>query len=134
MRTYNIFISHSWTYGDAYDRLTKMLQESPYFDHKDYSVPKNDPVHNAPTDWQLEEAIRNKIRPSSVVLIMAGKYADFSKWIKKEIRIANELSKPIIAIAPWGAEQTSPLVKENAVAIVRWNSAPIVQAIKDHSL
>lgn len=134
MRTYNIFISHSWTYGDAYDRLTKMLKESPYFDHKDYSVPKDDPVHNAPTEWQLEEAIERQIKPCGAILIMAGKYATFSKWINKEIKIANRLQKPIIAIEPWGAEQTSTIVKDNAVVVVGWNTAPIVQAIKDHSL
>ena len=134
MRTYNIFISHSWTYGDAYDKLIEMLEEAPYFVHKDYSVPKNDPVHNAPTDWQLEEAIGNKIRPCSAVVIMAGKYATYSKWIRKEIKIANELKKPIVAVAPWGAQQISQLVKDNAVIIARWNSGSIVQAVKDHSL
>jgi hypothetical protein len=111
-----------------------MLSESPYFYHKDYSVPKNDPVHNAPTDWQLELAIENKIKPCSAVLIMAGKYATYSKWIKKEIKIANNLKKPIIAIAPWGANQTSQLVKDNAITIALWNSSSIVKAIKEYSL
>ena len=134
MKIYNIFISHSWAYGDAYDKLSDMLREASYFDHKDYSIPKDDPVHNAPTDWQLENAIEEKMKPCSAILIMAGKYATFSKWIKKEIKIANNLNKPIIAIAPWGAEQTSQLVKENAVTIAGWNSSSIVQAIKDNSL
>lgn len=46
--TYNLFISHSWAYGDAYDKLTDMLRAKPYFDYRDYSVPKDDPIHNAP--------------------------------------------------------------------------------------
>jgi len=136
MRTYNIFISHSWSYKNNYDSLIDKFNESAYFYFKDYSVPKDDPVHNAPTDWQLEEAIENKMRPCSVILILAGKYATFSKWIKKEIKIANKLNKPIIAIEPWGAQQTSQIVKESAndYAIVKWNSSSIVQAIKEHSL
>jgi len=135
MRTYNIFISHSWTYGDHYDQLCKMLSESPYFDHKDYSVPKDDPVHNASNDSELKEAIKNKIKPSSAVLIMAGKYATYSKWINKEIDIAKkELSKPIIAITPWGAKQISTTVRDNADIVVGWNSSSIVQAIKEHCL
>jgi len=134
MKIYNIFISHSWTYSDAYEKLTEMLSDAPYFYHKDYSVPKDDPVHNAPTDWQLEAAIENKIKLCSAILIMAGKYATFSKWIKKEIKIANSLDKPIIAIVPWGTEQTSQTVKNNAVTTAGWNSSSIVQAIKDHSL
>lgn len=134
MKTYNIFISHSWTYGDAYDKLVDMINKSSYFDYKNYSVPKDDPVHNAPTDWQLEVAIENKIKPCSAILIMAGKYATFSKWIKKEIKIANNFEKPIIAIAPWASEQTSQIVKDNAIVIVGWNSLSIVQAIKEYSL
>lgn len=43
---YNLFISHSWTYGDSYDRLIEMLDDAPNFYYKDYSVPKNDPIHN----------------------------------------------------------------------------------------
>ncbi len=27
MKTYNIFISHSWSYGDAYDKLVKFMNE-----------------------------------------------------------------------------------------------------------
>ena len=134
MKTYNIFISHSWAYGDAYDKLSDMLRGASYFYHKDYSIPKDDPVHNASTDWQLENAIEEKMKPCSAILIMAGKYATFSKWIKKEIKIANNLDKPIIAIAPWGSEQISQLVKDNAVMVAGWNSSSIVQAIKDHSL
>ena len=41
MRQYNIFISHSWAYTDAYEKLTKMLDADPRFNYKDYSVPKD---------------------------------------------------------------------------------------------
>ena len=43
--TYNLFISHSWTYGDEYDRLVDMLNAKPYFSYKNYSVPKYNPLH-----------------------------------------------------------------------------------------
>ncbi|OPY56750.1 MAG: hypothetical protein A4E55_01950 [Pelotomaculum sp. PtaU1.Bin035] len=45
--TYNLFISHSWTYSDAYDKLIGLLNSDPYFSYKNYSVPKDDPIHNA---------------------------------------------------------------------------------------
>ena len=44
---YNLFISHSWTYSDAYENLTGLLDNANYFMYKNYSVPKNDPIHNA---------------------------------------------------------------------------------------
>lgn len=136
-KTYNLFISHSWSYGDAYDRLVSMLDERPNFFYRNYSVPKDDPIHNAPDSQALYEAIKRQITPCHIVLIMAGKYATFSKWITKEIRIAKgafTISKPILAIKPWGANQISSTVRENADMEVGWNSSSIVDAIRTIAL
>ena len=105
MKTYNLFISHSWTYTDAYEKLVNLLNKRQYFAFKNYSVPKDDPIHNARTDAQLRAAIRNQMIPCHVVLIMAGVYSTYSKWIGIEIEIAQRgflTPKPIIAIKPWG--------------------------------
>lgn len=83
MATYNIFISHSWSYGDEYEKLKRLLDAAPYFSYKDYSIPKDDPVHNAA-----------------------------SKWIDQEIRIAKRgfpLPKPILAIEPWALKKRHKL-------------------------
>lgn len=120
-KIYNLFISHSWTYADAYEKLIMLLDDRPYFLYNNYSIPKNDPVHTNGTDRELYEAIKNKISPSNIVLIMAGVYSSYSKWIDKEIKIAKaEFSKPkkIIAIEPWGSIKISALVKANADMIV----------------
>ena len=127
---YNLFISHSWAYGDAYDKLIRMLDSDRYFKYKDYSVPKNNPIHNAPYDYQLRAAIRNQMQHASCVLILAGVYATYSKWINIEIQLAKEMNKPIIAIEPWGSERTSSIVKNNANKIVRWNTSTIISAIR----
>ena len=134
MKTYNLFISHSWAYSDAYEKLVDLLDAKPYFSYRNYSVPKDDPVHTNGTDRQLYNAIKNKIILSSVVLILAGIYATHSKWIDKEIDIAqNEFytPKPIIAIEPWASKRTSAKVKESADKIVRWNTESIVSAIRE---
>ena len=128
--TYNLFISHSWTYSDAYEKLIDMLNSNSYFSYKNYSVPKDDPIHNAKYDYQLKEAIRNQIKYASCVLILAGVYSTYSKWINIEIELAQEMGKKIIAIEPWGAERTSTTVKNNATKIVKWQAASIVNAIK----
>lgn len=134
MTTYTIFISHSWSYTDAYEKLTKMLREDCYFNFKDYSVPKNDPIHNAPTSVALRDAIRRQMQLASVVLIMAGKYSTYSMWINEEISLAKKgftYPKPILAITPWGAEQISSVVRAAADKIVRWNTGSIVQGIRE---
>jgi len=134
--THNLFISHSWQYSDAYTKLCGLLDARSYFFYKNFSVPKDDPVHTNGTDKQLIEAITNKIQLCHVILIMAGKYSTYSKWINKEIVIANESfsnPKPIIGIKPWASTVVSSVVKENAVELVNWNTDSIVDAIRRHS-
>lgn len=136
MREYNIFISHSWSYEDAYEQLEQLLVDEPYFNFKDYSVPKDDSLTIHKSSY-YESELRNKLREQmihcSVVLIFAGVYATYSDSIKMEIEIAKELEKPIIAINPWGSERTSMLVQNNADCIVGWNARSIVKAIKELS-
>jgi hypothetical protein len=132
---YRIFISHSWTYGDAYEKLVNFFNEYSNFKWSNYSVPKNDPIHNANNDKQLYNAIKNKISSVNCVLILAGVYSTYSKWINKEIEISKKcFSKPVIAIQPCRAERTSICVKNNADIIVKWNSSSIVNAIRKYSL
>lgn len=134
MATYNIFISHSWAYGDAYDRLTDLLDADRNFSYKDYSVPKDDPIHTSGTDKELYEAIKRKIQLTQVVVIMAGVYATHSKWIKKEIQIAQAAfttRTPILAVQPWGAEKTSQTVKVAADKLVGWNAKSVIEGIRE---
>ncbi|WP_288838860.1 TIR domain-containing protein [uncultured Megasphaera sp.] len=133
-KTYHIFISHSWAYPDAYEGLIKLLNKDPNFSYSDYSVPKDNPIHNAGTSKELYNAIKAQMSKASVVIIMAGVYSTYSKWINKEIEIAQtEFStpKPIIAVEPWASEKTSIKVKEAANKIVGWNSSSIISAIKE---
>ena len=127
---YNLFISHSWTYSDAYEKLTSLLDNARYFSYKNYSVPKNDPIHNARNDRELYEAIRKQVAYAQVVIILAGVYSSYSKWIDKEIEIAKSFGKPILAIEPWGSEKTSLKVKNSADKIVKWNTDSVVDAIR----
>lgn len=133
-KTYNLFISHSWAYSDAYEKLIALLDSDKTFSYKNYSVPKNDPIHNAGTEKALKEAIKTQMQSASVVLILAGVYSSYSKWIDKEIDLAQSgfnTAKKIIAIEPWGSEKTSKKVKDAADIIVKWQTSSIVDAIKE---
>lgn len=134
-RIYNLFISHAWSYGDAYEKLIKFFNDASYFNYRNYSVPKDNPVHYAANDKQLYEAIKAQVSPVHCVVMLAGVYATYSKWMIKEIQIAkSDFYKPIVAVEPWASEKTSKIVKENADRIVKWQRASIVQAIKEVSL
>jgi len=130
---YRIFISHSWSYSSQYDKVETFLQQEgvSFYNH---SVPKNDPIYTNGTDKQLEEAIDAKIKGCSCVIILAGVYASYSKWINKEIRIAQKYGKPIIAVEYWGAERTSTVVKNAADVIVKWNAKSVADAVRNYAL
>ena len=112
------------------------MDNRPYFSYVDYSIPKGDPVHSG-LDRELNTAIYNRMRPCHIVLILAGVYATYSKWIKKEIRIAkNEFAqaKPILGIKPWANANVSSVVGENADVLVNWNTESIIDAIRTYGL
>lgn len=135
MKQYKIFISHSWSYSKNYEKLIKMLKADPRFSFQDYSVPKDDPIHNAPNAAALSQAIQNQMRFCDVIIILAGVYSTYSKWINKEIALAKGFTnpKPILAIEPWASEKTSLVVKNNASKIVKWNTSSIVSGIRELS-
>ena len=130
---YRIFISHSWKYSNQYDKIVEFLDDGgvTYYNH---SVPKDDPVHTNGTDKQLEDAIDAKIKGCSCVIILAGVYSSCSKWIKKEIAIAQKYGKPIISVRPWGAERVSDAVTQAADIVVGWNATSVANAVKNYSL
>ncbi len=129
---YRIFISHSWSYSDQYLRLVEFLNQELGFFYN-HSVPQSDPVHTDGTDRELYNKIEAQVRGCSCVVILAGVYSTYSKWINKEIEIAKKLGKPIIAVEYWGAERTSTVVKNAATDIVRWNASSIASAVRRNS-
>ena len=133
MSHHNLFLSHSWKYSDAYDGLVTLLnnREDRDFTYSNYSVPKDDPIHNAANDLLLKAAIRAQMVRCSKIIILAGVYATYSKWINIEIQLAKEMGKKIIAVQPWGTEKTSTVVKNNSDRVITWNSRSLVNAIKE---
>ena len=130
LRNYRIFISHSWSYGYQYLRLVELLEEYPYFKWTNYSVPEDDPIHNAPNTTALREAIWRQMAQVNCVLVMGGVYSTYSKWINIEVELAQQLRKPIIKVNPWGAERTSTVVDAAADEVVGWRSSSVVEAIR----
>ena len=132
LKSRSLFISHSWSHGDAYENLVRLLDAAPNFQYRNYSVPKDDPVHDAPSTAALYQAIKRKMAFCDVILIMAGKYATYSKWIQREVKIAKEdYRKPVVAIRPRANEQVSSVVSTAADRIVSWSTGSIVSAIRE---
>lgn len=134
-RQIHVFISHSWAYSSHYQTLADWIFNRNWragqasFDLRDYSVPQNDPIHNANNDTLLRKALYNQISRSHVIVIPTGMYASYSKWIQKEIDGSVTYGKPILAVNPWGAQRTSLDVKDAASKIVGWNAESVVGGI-----
>ncbi len=133
LKTYRLFISHAWTYGDDYDRLVNLLDAAPNFAWANYSVPEDDPLHGG-TAAQLRAGLERQMKLASSVLVLSGVYASHSEWMRKELDIAAALGKPVIGLVPRGNQRTSQAVQDAAVEMVPWSTVSIVAAIRQHSL
>lgn len=85
------------------------------------------------SNYQLQEALKDQIRPVSCVLVIGGMYVAHSDWLQFEIDFAKGLKKPIIGIQPWAAERMPTAVTNASNLIVGWNTDSIVQAIRQLS-
>src|SRR5919198_1361772 len=130
LRTYSVFICHDWEYSDAYYRVCDLLDRAPNLSWKNLSVPEHDPLD---TDRMLRKNLRDQIRPADVMLVLGGMYSARSGWMDWEMQFARRIGKSIIGVKPWGNVQLPVLVQKNAVQIVGWNTASIVDAIRRHA-
>jgi hypothetical protein len=129
-RTFHLFISHSWDYGDDRTNLGSLIVNGLSPDQAlDYSAPRDDPIHAATTE-QLVQALYQRIGQAKVLIFPAGVYASHSTWIPVELEIARQLQKPILAVEKWGAQRSSSMAQQ-AHQILGWNSNSIATAIRN---
>ena len=135
LKTYDLFLSHVWRSAEnsEYYRLANLLYEASYFYWRNYSVPEHDPL-GTKTETELREALYRQIAPVNCFLVVAGMYVNHRKWIQEEIDIAENYSKPIIGIVPWGQERVPTHVRNAANEMVGWQTGSILDAIRRWSL
>ncbi|MGY2067018.1 TIR domain-containing protein [Blastococcus sp. SYSU DS0619] len=137
LRTYNLFISHAWDYSDAYEQAVGLLSGSSYFSWKNYSAPTARPAVPAgrrATKAELTQELKDQIRGTHAVIVIAGMYVAQSDWIQTEIDIASGWGKPVIGLKPRGANRTPVAVSDAAVELVGWTTASLVAAVRRHAL
>jgi hypothetical protein len=133
--TISVFISHSWSYSEHYERLKEWIFGNnwrvgnvPLF-ILNTSVPRDDPIHSAPTDSALYDQILRRIIMSDLVICPTGMYSTHSKWIGKEITACRHTGTPLVAVNPWGQERKSSIVLANAIEEVGWNKQSVIDAV-----
>lgn len=131
LKTRTLFISHAWEYDHHYNSLVNWFDIESNFSWKNCSVPSTDALPDK-TKKGLTEGMTRQISPAQGVIILAGMYAAYSDWIKYEIDEAVRMNKIIIGVKPWGAERVPAIVQDAAKIMVNWQSASIIQAVRDY--
>lgn len=129
-KNYHIFVSHAWDYKDHYYTIEKWLKNN-NISFSNYSVPEHAPL-NAPTSTALKNALDERIRLSSGIIVIAGMYVAYSEWINYELESAHNFEKPIIGIIPRGQKRIPKKLQEYKKTIVGWNSNSLIDAIKEY--
>ncbi|MGE8449994.1 MAG: TIR domain-containing protein [Pseudomonadales bacterium] len=131
----NVFVSHSWAYSTEYSTLESWIFNERWsvgqasLDFRNYSVPKNDPIHNANSDAALLTAIKRQMQLCHVIVIPLGMYTHYSKWIGKEIEAAAAWGKPILGVIPRGQQRIPDVVSSRARETVGWNKESVIGGI-----
>lgn len=139
LKTYDVFISHAWKYGEQYNALIDLLKKASNFYFRNYSAPSDNPLKNlnetdVKTKSEITSAIERKIKPVNAVVVISGMYANNREWMEKEIEIALKYNKPIIAVKPRGNTNVPTYIQNTSDIIVSWSTSSIVDAIRKYSL
>ena len=132
LKTYQIFISHAWSY-DEHDRIIEFLSDSSNFIFKDFSVSRNKRLKTR-NDTELRKLLRQRINCAQIILVPAGMEVSRRYWIKFEIEHAQRMNKPIVGIYPLGQRCTPKLIDKAACDIVPWRRHQILNAIRRYAL
>ena len=133
LKTYKLFISHAWKYGEEYYQLEKLLNNAKNFCWKDYSVPKHDCFKTKKTD-KLKACLDEQIRQANCFIVISGMYYVDREFMRTELEIAQKYNKPIVGLIPRGQVKTPTEVQNAAEEMVGWNTESIVSAIRKYSL
>ena len=124
-----LFISHSWTYNERYKSMVKLLDNRPYFNWMNYSIPENK-AFGPMAITKMKEELRQQIRPVHCVIIIGGMWTNYSDWIQFEMDFAKEIMKPILGVRPRGARVMPSAVIDNSDKVVNWNADSIVAGLR----
>lgn len=135
MKSKNLFFSYYYKNSDEYARLNKMLEDRGYFDYSNSSL---DEESNAENEDYIKTKIRSKIKWARTIIVLIGPGTYSRKYVNYEIEYTRKKDKRIVGVYLRGESQSklpAELRKSHNegysdLALVRWNSDSIVNAIR----
>lgn len=129
-KTYNLFISHSWTFNlEACKKKIKFFEKA-NLKHNFIEAHPLNPEAAGTSEKEYLKHIDQAIKKSDCVLVLAGTHEAQNYWTQKEVELAKSNKKPIIVIEPWLSSRTMPMLNEHADIVVKWNGKKISDAIR----
>jgi len=132
-RPYFLFLSHTWSEGEDYERLLELLNARTLFTYKVSMIGRDDPIHHMTNSRLFPTILKREMKDSQVIIIQAGKYEKFSNWVDTEIEVARKefsIPKPILVIKPWYIQYLDENTKSHADKVVDWDTEAIIKAIQ----
>ena len=103
------------------------------FGYEYYSVSKDDPVQFLPSKKALTAAIETQMRSCSCLVVLAGVFEEFKRWISLELDAAKKLDIPVILVEAVNSKHTSHKERRAAAEIVKWDAIQLGDAIVRHA-
>lgn len=133
IKSFDLFISHTWHISLDYTIIVEMLNREPNFYWRNYSFPEFDPVINPETNAgkkRLTEELDGQIKHAHAVVIIANMFNDNPFWIEKEIEIAKSHKIPIILIKADDNEVIPNHIQYEVKKLVKGDVTSIISAIR----
>lgn len=132
----HVFISHHHADDDHVSKLTDLLGRKG-FEIRNSSI-RAKPSNQARLDAKqipertLKRLLRMKMSWAGTVIVLIGKETHQRPWVDWEINKANELGKRIVGVYTHGGTKADipPALEKYGTALVKWNSASIIDAIE----
>lgn len=122
LRVYKIYISHIKDFKE-YNLFLEKLKAANEFKWINLAKPGDG-----------NENLELQIKDVDVVIILSGQYSKNPSSLKKQIKIAQNFKKPLIAVRPYGMENVPTFIENLAQDIVGWNTPCIIEVIKENAL
>ena len=116
-----LFISHLERDDEEYQLFLSKLDKSQDFKWEDTAVQDENSI----------EQIIEQMKPVNAVIILSGLIGKDELLLKRQIKAAQQLEKPIVVIRPYGLETVPFDLEGIASEVVGWNTPCIVDAIQD---
>ncbi len=132
----NVFVSHHHKDDSSVDGITAMLSGKGY-QLRNSSIrvkPENQARldQKKVSDRTIERLLRRKIQWAGQVIVVIGNETHKRPWVNWEIKIANELGKPIIGVYEHGLKDQVEIpenLEKYATSIVGWRSESVIDAL-----